>query len=177
MFLSLYFFIWDWLATYWGQNSHLYKSKSCILIKISLKFVLENPIHNKSVLDQAVVWCWTDRKQLPGTTMNQTYGTIWPQWVNLLWLSDIDLGPYCNRVMACWLHTKPLPEPMLTYHSWGSVAFIWKQFHRKCSWYQSVKWVWKFHFYDNWRISLGANKSRKIFLYFSTGSPCCSFSL
>ena len=25
--------------------------------------------------------------------------------------------------------TKPLPEPMLTYHQWGSVAFTWEQFH------------------------------------------------
>ena len=25
--------------------------------------------------------------------------------------------------------TKPLPEPMLTFHSWGSVVFVWEQFH------------------------------------------------
>ena len=28
--------------------------------------------------------------------------------------------------------TKPLPEPMLTLHVWGSVAFISEQFHSKC---------------------------------------------
>ena len=32
--------------------------------------------------------------------------------------------------------TKPLPEPMLTYHRWGSVALTWDQLHGKCSTYQ-----------------------------------------
>ena len=41
------------------------------------------------------------------------------------------------------LNTKPLPEPMLTSHQWSLVAFIWKQFHRKCSRYLSLIWVWK----------------------------------
>ena len=27
--------------------------------------------------------------------------------------------------------TKPLPEPMLTYHQLGSVAFIWGHYHKK----------------------------------------------
>ena len=26
--------------------------------------------------------------------------------------------------------TKPLPEPMLTYHQYGPVIFIWEQFHK-----------------------------------------------
>ena len=30
--------------------------------------------------------------------------------------------------------TKPLPEPMLTYHQWSFVAFTWRWFHKKCSW-------------------------------------------
>ena len=42
--------------------------------------------------------------------------------------------------------TKPLPQPMLTYHQRGSVAFSWEQFHRKCSRYQFVKWVWNYNF-------------------------------
>ena len=28
--------------------------------------------------------------------------------------------------------TKPLTEPMLTYHQMGTVAFFWEQFRRKC---------------------------------------------
>ena len=44
--------------------------------------------------------------------------------------------------------TKPLPKPVLTYHQWGSVAFTWKQFYRKCSRNQSIKWVWKLHFWN-----------------------------
>ena len=35
--------------------------------------------------------------------------------------------------------TKPLPEPMLTLHYWGSVAVIWEQFHS----YYSEESVWK----------------------------------
>ena len=42
--------------------------------------------------------------------------------------------------------TKPLPEPMLTYHQRGSVALSWEQFHRKCSRYQFVKLVWNYNF-------------------------------
>ena len=34
--------------------------------------------------------------------------------------------------------TKALPEPMLTYHHSCSVAFIWEQLHKKCSWTWSV---------------------------------------
>ena len=29
--------------------------------------------------------------------------------------------------------TKPLPEPILTFHQWGPVALIWNWFQRKCS--------------------------------------------
>ena len=39
--------------------------------------------------------------------------------------------------------TKPLPEPILTNHKWGLVAFTWEQFHRKCPRYLSLIWVWK----------------------------------
>ena len=41
--------------------------------------------------------------------------------------------------------TKPLPEPMLTYHQYGPVAFIGWHYHEKI-WYQSVKQDWKLHF-------------------------------
>ena len=39
--------------------------------------------------------------------------------------------------------TRPLPEPMLTYHQWDPVSFTWVQFHRKCSRNVSLIWVWK----------------------------------
>ena len=43
------------------------------------------------------------------------------------------------QVMAC---TKPLPEPMLTNCHRGPVAYTWVIFHRKCSRYLSLNWVW-----------------------------------
>ena len=39
--------------------------------------------------------------------------------------------------------TKPLPQPMLTYHQRSPVLFIWGQLCLNCSSYQSLKWVWK----------------------------------
>ena len=35
--------------------------------------------------------------------------------------------------------TKPLPEPMLTYHKYGPVTFIWGQLHQRCPSHQSQK--------------------------------------
>ena len=53
---------------------------------------------------------------------------------NSLWLVmpyvNIDLG---QRWLMCLSGTKPSPEPMLTNHHWGLVAFTSGQFHRKCS--------------------------------------------
>ena len=40
--------------------------------------------------------------------------------------------------------TKPLPEPMLTLHYWGSVAVIWEQFYSKHPSYYSDELVWNF---------------------------------
>ena len=39
--------------------------------------------------------------------------------------------------------TKPLPEPMLTYHQWGPKTFTWKKFHERCPNHQSLEWTWK----------------------------------
>ena len=39
--------------------------------------------------------------------------------------------------------TEPLPEPKLTNHQLGLVAFTWGQFHRKWSRYLSLMWIWK----------------------------------
>ena len=38
--------------------------------------------------------------------------------------------------------TKPLHEPLLNDHQWGLVPLIWGQFHRKCSRYLYLMWVW-----------------------------------
>ena len=35
--------------------------------------------------------------------------------------------------------TKPSPEPMLTYHQWGPVIFIWGQFHKRYLSHQSLR--------------------------------------
>ena len=43
--------------------------------------------------------------------------------------------------------TKPWPEPMLTYHQWGLVAFMWGQFHKRYLNHQSLKSVWKLQIY------------------------------
>ena len=39
--------------------------------------------------------------------------------------------------------TKPLPEPMLTYHQWSFVVFTLQQFYRQRMRYQFMVWVWK----------------------------------
>ena len=41
------------------------------------------------------------------------------QWIH------IDLGQHVKLLPDS---TKPLPEPLSTYHQWGSVAFSWDQF-------------------------------------------------
>ena len=41
--------------------------------------------------------------------------------------------------------TKPFPEPMLTFHQSGPVAFKWWQFHRKHSRYQPMNYDRKFY--------------------------------
>ena len=51
--------------------------------------------------------------------------------------------------------TKPLPEPMLTYHQRGSVAYFWEQFRRNCSRYRFRIWVWKRHFEKYFQIPQG----------------------
>ena len=43
-----------------------------------------------------------------------------------------------------WFHgTKPVPEPMLTYHQWGPVTFTQGQFLKRYLSHQWLKWAWK----------------------------------
>ena len=63
--------------------------------------------------------------------------------INPLWPSSGNgLLPDC---------TKPLPEPMLTYHQWGSVTTIWGQFHEKYFSHQQLKLASK-SFIQNFNI-------------------------
>ena len=41
--------------------------------------------------------------------------------------------------------TEPIPEPVLTYHQWGPVAFIWGQFHCNSSIFQWLECLWTLH--------------------------------
>ena len=49
---------------------------------------------------------------------------------------------------------KPLPEPILTKHPWGLMAFIREQFHWKCPRYLFLISVWKVLIQDYSHISL-----------------------
>ena len=65
--------------------------------------------------------------------------------INPLWPSDatwicVNIGSSNGLVPD---GTKPLPEPMLTYHQQGPVAFIWVQFYKRCLSHQSLKLAWK----------------------------------
>ena len=90
------------------------------------------------------------------------------QWVkSTLQSSNLDnmdlalakVGPvivawWCHMVTQIWVNigsdnglvpdgTKPLPEPMLTNHQGGLLAFTWGQFHWKCLRFESLIWIWK----------------------------------
>ena len=49
--------------------------------------------------------------------------------------------------------TKPLPEPMLTYHQSSPVAFTWGQFHTKCS-------IYPWHEFENHQFKVTATFPR-----------------
>ena len=50
---------------------------------------------------------------------------------------------HCGLMTPYGDGNKPLPEPMLTYHQSGRVAFIWGQFHKKYHSHQPLKLAWK----------------------------------
>ena len=65
------------------------------------------------------------------------------------WVSETPLSHCGHMVTQIWVNigsdngllpddTKPLPEPMLTNHQWGVMAFTWGQYHRKCPRYLSL---------------------------------------
>ena len=69
-------------------------------------------------------------------------------WVATSWV-NIGLG---NGLLPA--DYKPLPVAMLSV---GSIAFTWGQFHRKCSWCQSIKPDWILHISNYCHISQGPN--------------------
>ena len=58
---------------------------------------------------------------------NNTLELIGPQWRPMVTQNLVNIGSG-NGLMP--VGTKPLPEPMLTYHHWNPSAFSWQQFHR-----------------------------------------------
>ena len=76
-------------------------------------------------------------------------GRIASTLFNSLWPSDAIWRQRSESTLAQVMAdgTKPLPEPMLTYHQWGSLRFIWGQFHKRYLSHESLKWAWKLHTY------------------------------
>ena len=65
--------------------------------------------------------------------------SCWPS--NAIW-RHIDLGSISSGNRLLPDGTKPLPEPMLTYHRKGLMAFTPGHFHGQYAKYQSLKWIW-----------------------------------
>ena len=116
-----------------------------ISIKISLKFVPKSPFNNISALVEIMAWHRPGTKPISGpmkVSLLTHLCVTRPQWVNLrLNPSRWALSLSFKVTMTCWRHiasemlfnidagnallpdgTKALPEPMLTYHQWGSVC-------------------------------------------------------
>ena len=81
--------------------------------------------------------------------MAQFIGLQYLYFVNSLWPSDaiwreiwVNIGSGNGLLPDV---TKPLPEPMLTYHHWSPVTSISGQFHERCINHQSLKSAWKLH--------------------------------
>ena len=64
------------------------------------------------------------------------YGQVTPYGV----IELVNIGSGNGLVLSS---TKPLPEPMMTYHQWGLVAFTCGQFHEKNSRYLSLTLISK----------------------------------
>ena len=61
-------------------------------------------------------------------------------------------GSTLAQVMACMTSSRCLNQCWL-YHQWVSVALGWHQYHRKCSRYEFVQWVWKIHLWNYFHIN------------------------
>ena len=88
-----------------------------------------------STLPQVMAWCLT--------APNHYQNLCWLLISEVLWHSP--KNNFTGRPILLFSitslvpnSTKPLPEPMLTSHKWGSVAFTWEQFHRASTHYYFV---------------------------------------
>ena len=60
-------------------------------------------------------------------------------WYHRTWSTLVQVMACCQLLIS----TKPLFVSILTEHHCALVAFTREQFHRKCSRYLSLIWVWK----------------------------------
>ena len=51
---------------------------------------------------------------------------------------DIDIGQLGSGNGLLPDGTMPLRDPMVTYHQWGPMSFIWEPFHKRYLVYQSL---------------------------------------
>ena len=72
---------------------------------------------------RTVLWKWEHYNAiLYNTFLNQLTVAYWRHMATQMW---VNTGSGNGLVPD---GTEPLPEPMLTSHQWGAVAFIWEQF-------------------------------------------------
>ena len=116
-----------------------------ILLKLSLKFVLEVRINNIPALVWVMAWCRPGDKPLSEPMMLSSLICICvtrPQRVNICFSMEWWVNMFISWHMMMWIwvntgsgngllpnSTKPLPELLLTYHQRCSLAFNWRQFH------------------------------------------------
>ena len=60
-FFNIYFYMK--IVVFWLKFNSLYEN-CCILIQISPKFVLKDPVKNKQALVQRIAWLWASDKSL-----------------------------------------------------------------------------------------------------------------
>ena len=118
-----------------------------ISCKIALRWMPQDFTDDKSTLVQVMAWC----HQATSHYLDQCwlrsilpYGVARPQWVNST------VAKWHHMATHIWVNigsgngllpagTKPLPEPMLSYHRSGPVIFIWAPFHKRYLRHQSLK--------------------------------------
>ena len=101
-------------------------------------------------LRPARLWSWTlwwghvssEPQRYLCVSVMLSEASSWSHWGLLTPYGDIDLVNTGSGNGLSPDGTKPLPEPVLTYHQWSLMAFIWGLFHRKCLKYITVAWVW-----------------------------------
>ena len=73
----------------------------------------------------------------PWSAMRQLIVAYWRHMATEIWV-NIGSG---NGLLPDG--TKPLPEPMFTYHKYGPLTFIWGQFHKRYLSHWPQKSAWK----------------------------------